>query len=131
MHADLVGQGGLRLDRVRVEVLEELETTVAVRRLEHGDLGVVAVEADGGVGPLAADRVTAEDGQAEVGEEGDRRFEVADGDADVLELDGHALARYRPSVVHPDAGSGSQSGCRWPASVNLTVVPSRPWITST
>jgi hypothetical protein len=60
-----------------------------VWRLEHGDVGVVAVEADGGVGPLSADRVTAEDGQPEVGKEGDRRFEVADGDADVLEFDGH------------------------------------------
>src|SRR3974390_1789029 len=78
------------LDRVGVDVLEELEATVAVWRLEHGDVGVVAVEADGGVGPLPADRVTAEDGEPEVGEEGDRRFEVADGDADVLQSDGHA-----------------------------------------
>ena len=90
VHADLVGPGGLRLDRVGMDVLEELEATVAVWRLEHGDVGVVAVEADGGVGPLSTDRVTAEDGEAEVGEEGDRRFEVADGDPDVLEFDGHA-----------------------------------------
>ena len=74
-----------------MDVLEELEAAVAVRRLEHGDLGVVAVEADGAVGPLSTDNVTAEDGQAEVGEEGDRRFHVPDGDADVLQLDGHAL----------------------------------------
>ena len=33
MHADLVRQGGLRLDRVVMDVPEELETTVAVRRL--------------------------------------------------------------------------------------------------
>jgi hypothetical protein len=52
---------------------------------------VVAVEADGGVGPLFTDRVTVEDGEPEVGAEGDRRFEVADGDADVLKLDGYAL----------------------------------------
>jgi hypothetical protein len=32
-----------------------------VWRLAHGDLGVVAVEADGCVGPLFTDRVTAED----------------------------------------------------------------------
>ena len=38
----------LRLDRVGVDVLEELEATVAVWRLEHGDVGVVAVEVDGG-----------------------------------------------------------------------------------
>ena len=73
-----------------MNVFEELEAAVAVWRLEHGDVGVVAVEADGGVGPLSTDRVTAEDGQPEVGEEGDRRFEVADGDADVLQFDGHA-----------------------------------------
>jgi hypothetical protein len=48
---------------------------------------VVAVEADGGVRPLADDRVPAQDTQPEVGEEGDRRVEVTDGDADVLELD--------------------------------------------
>jgi hypothetical protein len=90
--------GGLRLDRVGVDVLEELEATVAVCRLasgvwrlEHGDVGVVAVQTDGGVGPLSTDGVTAKDGQTEVSEEGDRRFEVADGDADVLEFDGHAL----------------------------------------
>src|SRR5687768_10702820 len=35
MHADLVRPGGLRLDRVGVDVLEELEPTVTVRRLEH------------------------------------------------------------------------------------------------
>ena len=48
-------------------------------------------ETDGNVGPLATNRVTAEDGQTEIGEEGDRCFKVADGDADVLEFDGHAL----------------------------------------
>jgi hypothetical protein len=62
----------------------DLEATVAVARLEHGDVVVVAVEADGCVGPLATDRVTAENGEPEVGEEGDRRFEVTNGDPDVL-----------------------------------------------
>jgi hypothetical protein len=42
------------------------------------------------------DRVTTEDGQAEVGEEADRRFEVADGDADVFEFDGHTLHATGP-----------------------------------
>jgi len=64
VHADLVRASGLRLDRVGVDALEDLKTTVAVWRLAHGDLGVVAVEADGGVGPLSTDRVTAEDGSA-------------------------------------------------------------------
>nr|WP_227425853.1 hypothetical protein [Pengzhenrongella sicca] len=67
-----------------MDVLEQFEATVAVWRLEHGDVGVVALDADGGVGPLSADCVPALDGQPEVGEEGDRRFEVTDGDADVL-----------------------------------------------
>ena len=48
------------VDRVGVDVFEELEATVAVWRLEHRDVGVVAVEADGGVGPLSTDRVTSE-----------------------------------------------------------------------
>jgi hypothetical protein len=61
-----------------------------------GDVGVVAVEADGGVGPLSMDRVTAEDGQPEVGKEGDRLFEVADGDADVLEFDRHERHATEP-----------------------------------
>ena len=73
VHADLVRPGGLRLDRVGVDVFEELEATVAVWRLEHRDVGVVAVEADGGVGPLSTDRVTSKNGQPEVSEEGDRR----------------------------------------------------------
>src|SRR5512145_2630168 len=114
VHADLVRPGGLRLDRVRVDVLEELEATVAVWGLEHGDVGVVAVEADGRVGPLSAYRVTAEDGEPEVGEEGDRRFEVADGDPDVLEFDGHAWhaiesarfaqVRWRPAPAQSGKG---------------------------
>jgi hypothetical protein len=58
MHADLVRPGGLRLDRVAVDVLEELEATVAVWRLEHREVGVVAVKADGGVvhSPLTVSR---------------------------------------------------------------------------
>src|SRR6478736_271893 len=90
-HADLVGTSGLRLDRVGVDVLEELEAAVTVGRLEHRDLGVVAVEADGRVGPLTADRVTTDDRETEVREESDRCVEVADSDSDVLELDGHAI----------------------------------------
>jgi hypothetical protein len=91
VHADLVGTSGLRLDRFGVDVLEELKATLTVWRLEHRDAGVVAIKADGSVGPLTTDRVTADDREAEVGEKGDRCFEVANGDADVLESDGHAL----------------------------------------
>src|SRR6478735_9363858 len=106
VHADLVWPGGLCLDRIGVEVLEELEATVSVWCLEHGDVGVVAVEADRGVGPFATDCVTPEDGQPEVGEEGDGCFEVADGDPDVLESYGHAWhatdsARFTQSSWRP------------------------------
>lgn len=91
VHPDLVGTGGARLDGLGMDVLEELEATLTVWCLEYRDLGVVAVQANSCVCPLAADRVTADEGQAEVGEEGDRFFDVAHGNADVVEFDGHAL----------------------------------------
>jgi hypothetical protein len=50
---------------------------------------VVAIEADGGVGPRTGDGVTADDRETEIGEEGDRLLEVANGDADVLKFDGN------------------------------------------
>src|SRR6185437_2417346 len=89
MHANLVRPGGLRLDRVGVDVFEEFEATIAVWRLEHGDIGVV-IETHGSVCPVSTDRVTAENDQPEVGEEGNRRFEATDGDADIFEPNGHA-----------------------------------------
>ena len=90
------GPCGLRLDCVGVDVLEDSpRLTIAVWRLEHGDVGAVAVETDGGVGPLAADRVAAEDDQTEVGKEGDRGFEVADGDTGRCPFSWACVARYR------------------------------------
>jgi hypothetical protein len=86
-----------------VDVFEELKATVTVWRLEHRDIGVVAIKADGGVGPLATDRVTADDRQTEVGEKGDRCFEVANGDADVLKFDGHAVHATEPGRLAPVA----------------------------
>jgi hypothetical protein len=47
----------------------------------------------------------------EVGEKGDRRFEVADGDPDVLEFDGHALHAIESARF---------------AQVNWRPVPARP-----
>src|SRR3954453_11475938 len=118
VHADLVGPCRLGLDRVGVDVLEELEATVPVRRLEHGNFRMVAVEADGRVRPLAADRVPAQDGQPEVGEEGDRRFEVTNGDADVLELDRHAWHVTQP-LQSCASTSAAASGLR--AAVNSST----------
>src|ERR1700704_2374176 len=79
MHANLVGTSGLRLDRFGVDVLEELKATVTVWRLEHRDVGVIAIKADGSVGPLTTDRVTGDAREGEVGEKGDRCLEVANG----------------------------------------------------
>jgi hypothetical protein len=91
VHANLVGTSGFRLDRFGVDVLEELEATVTVWCLEHRNVRVVAIKADGSVGPFATDRVTADERETEVGEKGDGCFEVANGDADVLKFDGHPL----------------------------------------
>src|SRR6202012_4947837 len=82
---------GFRLDRCGMDVLEELEATVTVRCLEHGNVRMVAIKADGGVGPFATDRLTADDRETEVGEKGDGCLEVANGDTDVLKFDGHGL----------------------------------------
>src|SRR3954469_19808001 len=101
MHANLVGTSGLRLDRFGVDVLEELKATVTVWRLEHRNVGVIAIKADGSVGPLTTDRVTADDRETEVCEKGDRCFEVANGDADVLKFDGHVLHATEPGRLAP------------------------------
>lgn len=55
---DFLGEGGLSLDRIWMNVLEELESALAVWRLQNRDLGVVAVETDGCVGhsPLTVSR---------------------------------------------------------------------------
>src|SRR3954454_23978445 len=107
VHAYLVGTGRVRLDRGGMDVLEKLQASFAIRRLEHRDLGVIPVQPDGGVCPLSTDRVTAENAQPQIREEGDRLFDVTNGDADVLELDGH--------------GFYSRDSCRWwcrPSSVS-------------
>src|SRR5688572_149756 len=87
-------------------------------------LAWLPVEADGGVGPLSTDRVTAENGQPEVSEEGDRRFQVADGNADVLQLDAHGLhatesgrrvqVRELPVPAQPDKELSRSCAARGP-----------------
>lgn len=71
-------------DCVGVKVLEELDLTVAVRCLEHGNFGVVTIETYGGIGPLTADSVPADKLEAQVSEERDRRVDVADSNPDVF-----------------------------------------------
>jgi len=74
---------------------------VTVWRLEHRNVGVVAIKADGSVGPFATDRVTADDRETEVGEKGDRCFEVANGDADVLKFDGPSTINRASENLRP------------------------------
>lgn len=89
MHPDLVGAGGFRFDGHGVDVFEQLDAAVAVGRLEQRDPGVVAIEANRRIGPFAADRVTPENREPEVGEERDRLFDVTNCHADVLKSDAH------------------------------------------
>ena len=88
-------------------------------------------------------RVTSENGQPEVSEEGDRRFQVADSDADVLQLDAHALhatesgrrvqVRKLPVPAQPDkelsrscATSGRATGTRSPRE-RVSMAASWAW----
>jgi hypothetical protein len=108
VHADLVRPCGLGLDGSRMDVLEQLKPPVTVWGLEHGDVGVVAVQANGGIRPLSTDRIPAQDSQSEIDEEGDRCLKVTDGDSDILELDGHAWhATERSSICACQASSRS------------------------
>ncbi len=126
VHANIVGTSGLRLDRFGMDVLKEFKATVTVWRLEHRYLGVVAIKADGGVGPLAADGVTADDREAEVGEKGDRCFEVANGDADILKLDGHAVHATQPGNARARAVAMSPRSTRDSVRVSLRCLRVRP-----
>ncbi|MCY1216686.1 hypothetical protein D9M72_285700 [compost metagenome] len=91
VHAYVVGTSWVRLDRFGMDVFEELKVTMTVGGPQHRNLGVVAIQPDGSIGPLAADRVAPDDREPKVGEKGDCCFEVANGDTDVLKFDGHAL----------------------------------------
>ena len=93
--------------KVKDHVLEQLQGALPVRRGQHGDPGVVAVQAHGRLRPLPADLVAALDRQAEVGEERDGGLEVLDRDPDVLESDAHALTvgQDRP-VDRPSSPKG-------------------------
>lgn len=112
VHADLVRLGGAGLDRFGVDVFEELEATVSVCRLEHGDVCAISVEADRGVGPVSTDRGAAENGETEVGEERDGCLKVTSGDADVLELDGHALHATESRRKGRDPPAADVRNCR-------------------
>jgi hypothetical protein len=68
VHANVVGTSRVRLDRFGMDVFEELESTMTIWGLEHRDVGVVSIKSNGSIGPLAADRVTADECKTEIGE---------------------------------------------------------------
>jgi hypothetical protein len=103
VHADVVGTRWLRLDRLGVDVFEELKSTMAVGGLEHRDVGVVSVKSDGSIGPLAADGVTADDCKTEIREKSDCCFDVANSDTHILKFDGHALKATKAGRLAPEA----------------------------
>lgn len=103
VHADVVGARRLRLDRLGMDVFEELKPTVTVRGLEHRNFGVVSIKSNGSIGPLAADRVPAHDRKTEIGEKGDSCFDVANSDAHILKFDGHALKATKAERLAPVA----------------------------
>lgn len=132
MHADLVGLGRFRLDGLGVDVFKEFEEAAAIGRLEHGDLGVVPVEAHRGVSPLSIDYLAADDGEAEIGEERDRFLKVADRNANVLEPDGHAstLSRlYRAELVAIVSSPANRTGADAPPLGHTCALP-WDWIAS-
>ena len=88
-------------------------TDTAVGRLQHRHFGVIAVEPDGGVGPLPADLVAPHDREAEVREERDRRLEIPHRDRDVLQRDGHAAhATEHPQGRQPGRCATLAGCCR-------------------
>ena len=68
VHAYVVGPSRVRLDRLGMDVFKELESTTTIWRLEHRDIGMVSIKSHGSIGPLAADRVTADKCQTEIRE---------------------------------------------------------------
>lgn len=98
VHSDVVRTSWVRLDRFRVDVFEEFQLTLTIRGFEHRNFRVVAIKSDRSIGPLAADRVTADNRKTEICEKSDCCFEVPNCNADVLKFDGHALKLPRPTA---------------------------------
>ena len=76
-------------DHLRGQVARQFESAVAVRRPHHGDLHALVAQAGHPSRPFAFDRAPAFELEAELTEELDRRGEVLDDDAHVVDPDGH------------------------------------------
>ncbi|WP_236809494.1 hypothetical protein [Arthrobacter sp. FW305-BF8] len=66
---------------------------------------MVSIKSNGSIGPLAADRVPADDGKTEIGEKGDCCFHVANSDTNILKFDGHALKATKAEGLAPVVGA--------------------------
>jgi hypothetical protein len=105
----------------------QLQPSVAVGRLQHRDLGADPGDADHAFDPVALDhrgapaRPVAQPLEAQPDEEGGRRRQVLDDDADVLQSpDAHGRARTRPAPGRPSSRHRHRHGRRvrpvsWPA----------------
>jgi hypothetical protein len=77
-------------DHRRRDESRELEPAVAIRRSHHGDLDLLVAQASDAPRPLALDRPSPFELQAELAKELDRRCEVLNDDANVVHpLDCH------------------------------------------
>lgn len=110
VHPNLVRTGGLRLNRVRVDVLEQLEAPRAVGSPKHRDLRMISIEPDGGIGPRSAHSVTPDEREAKIRKEGDGRLDITNGDAHVFQRDIHALNDTDPCGAHNGSGAAVLGG---------------------
>src|SRR6185437_8599724 len=106
----------------RRQKLRELKPAVAVRRAHHGDLYVLVAQAGDAPGPLAFDRASPFELEAELDEKRDRGVEGFHDDADVV----HPLHRHAPTLVpllrRPISRSGSQRIVQPPSITSVSPV---------
>lgn len=96
VHTNRIRRKRFYLDCLWLEVLKKLDLALTSGRLEHGDLGTIAVEANGRLRPITLDGVAPNDVKPEIGKECDCGFDVTHRYADINECDlhGFTLGRY-------------------------------------
>ena len=90
------GNRGLGPDQLRVAVLRQLDSPVAIRGSHHSDVGLDAFEPAEAVHRGTFDRHLALKRHAECGEEGNGGWEIVNDDADMI----HSFDRHVPSLLH-------------------------------
>lgn len=118
MSAELLGE----LEKARA-----LEPAVAVGRAQHGDLDALITQTGDAPGPLALDHPSTLELQAESTEELDRRTEVFDDDADVVQSWAHmarlvsqrSTRQYSPLTTKYEPRMVPASFDFWVANLNF------------